>query len=211
VPAALPDIAPGAPGDGGLHLLLEAVLDYDAASRVLARQLVGRRLTRAGQTVTVREARVFGSPGGRVALALRLAGDVDARVLLAGRPVYDTVGDVLRIPDLDFAVADGSLLVRGADQVAHDALRDALREHAHWAVAALLDSARARAERAMNRDLTRGVHLGAHVDGARALGVHAERDGIHVRAAAAGRLTLDVDRAPPIKPHRASAGADAQR
>jgi hypothetical protein len=197
--APLPDITPGAPGNGGLHLLLDAALDYDAASRMLSRQLVGRQIERAGHNVRVRDARVFAAQGGRVAVALGLAGDVDARVVLVGRPVYDSTTGTLRIPDLDFAVADASLLVRAADQAGHDALRDALRERAQWPVTALLDSARARAERAMNRELTRGVRLSARIDAGKALGVYATAEGLRVRAAAGGHLGLDVERAPTIK------------
>lgn len=61
---ALPDITPGAPGDAGLNLLLEATLGYDAATAMLTRQLAGRRFERAGRVVTVRDARVFAARGG---------------------------------------------------------------------------------------------------------------------------------------------------
>ena len=197
--APLPDFTPGTPGDTGLHLLLEASLDYDNATRLVTRQLLGRTFSRSGHTITVREARVFAARGGRVALALHLGGDVDARVVLAGHPVYDHATGMLRIPDLDYAVAGASLLVRGADQVGHDALRDALRERAQFPVTALVDSARARAERAMNRELTKGVRLGAKVETGRALGVFAANDGLRVRAAAGGTLSLDIDR--PVRVH----------
>jgi hypothetical protein len=207
----LPDFTPGMPSAGGLHLLLEAALDYESATRMIARQLVGRRFTGAGQTVVVRDVRAFAARGGRVALALRLAGDVDARVVLAGRPVYDHATGTLRIPDLDYAVADASLLVRGADQVGHDALRDALRERAQFPVAALVDSARARAERAMNRELTKGVRLGAKVETGRALGVFAANDGLRVRAAAGGQLSLDIDRPLKVKPKRPTAPPPPKR
>jgi len=196
--APLPDITPGAPGAGGLHLLLEAALGYGDASRMLARQLVGRRFERAGRTVTVQDARIFSARSGRVALTLRLAGDVDAQVVLVGRPVYDRGTGTLHVPDLDYAVGDASLLVKAGDQVGHDALRDALRERARWPVTAVLDSARLRAERAMNRDLTQGVHLGAHLPAARALGVFAASDALLVHADATGDLALDVNRALPI-------------
>ncbi|AHG87619.1 Protein of unknown function DUF4403 [Gemmatirosa kalamazoonensis] len=212
---ALPNFTPSGPKaaerGSSLHLLLEAVLDYDQATRMLGRQLVGRTFTRSGHTVTVREARVFGARGGRVGLALRLAGDVDARLVLAGRPVYDHASGTLHVPDLDYAVADASLLVRGADQVGHDAFRDALRERAVFPVTALVDSARARAERAMNRELTKGVRLGAKVETGRALGVFAASDGLRVRAAAGGVLSLDIDRAPPVKVRRASSPAPPSR
>ncbi len=211
---ALPDITPRAKGEGatdsaetGLHLLLEAVLGYDVATRMLTRQLVGRHFERGGQSVTVRAASVFPAAGGRVALALALVGDVDARVVFAGRPAYDRATGMLAVPDLDYSVADASLLVRGADGVAHDALRDALRDRARFPITALIDSARLRAERAMNRELTRGVVLGATVTHARALGVRAAPDGFRVQAEALGTLSLDVDRAPSVRRRRAASAA----
>lgn len=197
--ASLPDIMPADTTDDGLQLALDAALDYEGATRILGRQLVGRRFEKSGHAVEVRDAKVFSGGHGRIALALGLTGDVDARVVLVGHPAYDSTTSTLSVPDLDFAVADASVLVRGADRLGHDALRDALRERARWPVGPIIDTARARAERAMNRDLAKGVRLTATMEGGRALGVHAADDALHVRATVDGQIALAVSRAPTVR------------
>jgi hypothetical protein len=195
----LPDIAPADSTRNGVQLALDAALDYDGATRLVAKQLVGRRFEKNGRAIVVHDARAFSAGHGRLALALGLTGDVAARVVLVGHPAYDSVTTMLTVPDLDFAVADASMLVRGADQLGHAALRDALRERARWPLGEIIDGARARAERAMNRELTRGVRLTATLTRGRALGVHAGDDALHVRAAVGGRLGLAVSRAPNVR------------
>jgi hypothetical protein len=211
---ALPDLIKGTPDAGGLHLLLDASLGYDAASRGLSKALVGKRFEGAGNAVSVRDVRVFSGDQGRVALAVGLTGDVDARIVLVGRPAYDSVSRTLTVPDLDFAVADASVIVRGADQLGHNVLRDALRERARWQITPIIDSARVRAERAINRELTRGVQLSGTVDGGHVVSVYAATDAVHVRATAGGTLSLAVSRPVRVRrpaPKVVAAKADAAK
>jgi hypothetical protein len=190
----------------GLRVRLDAEMGYDAATRLLAPRLVGRELERAGQRVVVRGARLVPAPGGRVALDLDVAGTVGGRVRVVGRPAYDAPSGELRVPDLDFAVDVDHPLVRGLDWLRHEELHDALRARARWPAAALVDSARVRLERALNRDLTQGVRLSAAVPEARVLAVYAAPGAVVLRAEARGRAALNVRRAPPIPRARRASG-----
>jgi hypothetical protein len=140
-----------------------------------------------------------------------VAGSADGTLRLVGRPAFDpTVGE-LRVPDLDFDVASDNVVVRGLDWLKHDELRDTLRARARWPAAALVEQARAKLEQALNRDLTRGVRLVATVPAARVLDVRARREGIVLRAEAAGTAALRVSRAPRMRRPAAAAPPPAQR
>jgi hypothetical protein len=119
--------------------------------------------------------------------------------------VYDAPSGELRVPDLDFVVDVDHPLVRGLDWLRHDELRDALRARARWPAVALVDSARGRLERALNRDLTEGVRLGAEVPTARVLAVYAGPTAVVLRAEAQGTASLRVRRAPPMPRRRRAA------
>lgn len=183
----------------GLRIRLDAALDYVAANRIVAPRLVGRAFARGGERVVVRDAVLSAAPGGRVALTLRVAGAMDGRVRFVGRPVFDAASGDLRVHGLDFDVASDQALVRGFDWLTHGELRDALRARARWPAAALVEQARLRLERALNRDLTTGVRLAATVPTARVLAVHATQAALVLRAEAHGQATLRVRRAPAIR------------
>lgn len=195
----------------GLRVRLDAEMGYDAANRLLAPSLVGRTLARGGRSVTVRGAALAPAGGGRVALLLDVDGDVGGRVRFVGRPVYDAPSGELRVPDLDFAVDVEHPLVRGLDWLQHETMRDALRARARWPAAALVDSARVRLERALNRDLTQGVRLSATVPEARVLAVYPQASAVVLRAEARGRVALTVRRAPPIPRRRPAPPASVAR
>ncbi|MDF1505831.1 DUF4403 family protein, partial [Roseisolibacter sp. H3M3-2] len=193
----------------GLRVRLDAEMGYDDATHLLAPRMVERALARGGRRVRVRRATVAPAPGGSGAVDLDVEGDVAGRVYVVGRPVYDAPTGELRVPDLDFVVDVDHPLVRGLDWLRHDELRDLLRARARWPAAALVDSARVRLERALNRDLTQGVSLAAEVPTARVLAVYAAREGVVLRAEAQGEASLRVRRAPPMPKRRRPAPAAA--
>ena len=183
----------------GLRIRLDAALDYVAANRIIAPRLVGRAFERQGQRLVVRDAVLSAARGGRVALTVRVAGAAGGEVRFVGRPFYDAPSGELRVHELDYDVASEQLMVRGFDWLTHGELRDALRERASWPASGLVDQARVRLERALNRDLTEGVRLSASVPTARVLAVQATATAIVLRAEAQGTANLRVHRAPPIR------------
>jgi hypothetical protein len=200
-----------APSDTGLRVRLDVELGYLEATQMLAAKVVGRTFERGGQRVTVRDAVVGSASGGRVALALTVAGAVDGVVHLAGRPAFDAASGELRVPDLEFDVHSDNVVVRGLDWLKHGELRDTLRARARFPVGALLERSRTKLEEAMNRDLTQGVRLAAEVPGARVLDVRARREGIVLRAEAVGSVGLRVNRAVRIRRPNAAAATPSPR
>jgi hypothetical protein len=131
---------------------------------------------------------------GRVALALSMEGAVRGDAYFVGTPSVDTVNRVLTVPDLDFDVATANSLVRGLAWMKKGDLVAELRSRATVPLTELLDSTSALAEKAINRELTRGVQLFGTVSTARLKDVVAEPAWIVVRAEATGRLGLGIDR-----------------
>ncbi len=211
-PTPLPPLAAAERGHGaddarGLRVHLEAALDYASAERAIAPKLVGRSFERGGQRVTVREATLRPTRGGRIALTVVMAGAMEGAVRFVGRPRFDSTAGELQVPDLDFDVASDNVLVRGFDWLKHEELRDTLRLRARWPAAGLLEQARGKLEQALNRDLGKGVRLAATVPDARVLDVHALPEGIVLRAEARGEASLRVNRAPPMPKRRPPAPA----
>src|SRR5688572_22750026 len=67
----LPPLYPATVGDG-LHILLEGVIDYELASDLLRKHLNGRKVERSGQTLQVKDVRLFGIEIGRASCRERV-------------------------------------------------------------------------------------------------------------------------------------------
>lgn len=187
----LPPLSAAAVGDG-LHILLEGVVDYEAATRLLEKQLVGRKVTRAGQTLEVKSVRLFGIGGGKLALELRLGGSTRAHVYFVGTPVYDPKARELFVPDLDYDVGTANTLVSGFEWIRHDDVRNFFRTQARWSVGDVMATGRQRLQAGMNRDLAPGVRLTAEVREVRGIAVHARRKDIRLRAQADANAKITV-------------------
>jgi hypothetical protein len=187
----LPPLYPAAVGSG-LHILLEVFIDYGLATRLLEKELVGRKVEKAGKTLEVRQVRLFGIGGGKLALELRFRGAAKGIVYLVGTPRYDPATRQLYVPDLEYDVGSANLLVSGVEWLKHDDVRDAIRSRAHWPVGGIMSHGREELEKGLNRDLAPGVSLVADVDSVAGIAVHARRANIRMQAQADANARLTV-------------------
>jgi len=184
--------------DQSLHVLLEGELSYDLANSMLRRNVVGKRIRRGARWVTLRDARLSGIGGGRVALALAFDGAASGLVYLVGTPRYDPETRQLYVPDLAYDVSSADLLVRGLEFMRRGDVQTLLRTRARFPVADLVEQARQRLERGMNRQLGQNATLVAKVATGDVMAVRATTSGILVRAAANGTARLEVTRIPAL-------------
>jgi hypothetical protein len=188
----LPPLNPAAVGNG-LHILLEGVIGYDLATDLLRKSIVGKKFTRAGQTLEVRDARLFGIGGGKLALELRFKGAANGHVYLVGTPRYDASTNELYVPDLDYDVGSTALLVKGLEWVKHDDVRKFITTKARWEIGDVMRTGKEQLTKGLNRDLAPGVHLTADVKQVEGLSVHARRTAIRLRAQADANARLTID------------------
>lgn len=194
VETPLPPLFPAAVGDG-LHILLEGILDYSLATDLLKKVLVGKIVEGKGQTLVVKDVRLFGIGGGKLALELNFRGTLAGRIYFIGTPKYLTASNELSVPDLDYDAGTANLLVSGFEWVKHDDVRDYFREHARWPIGDLLAKGREQLVKGLNRDLAPGVKLTADVKAVQGLSVQAQVRAIRVRARADANAQLTVKQA----------------
>ncbi|MEJ7759033.1 MAG: DUF4403 family protein [Gemmatimonadaceae bacterium] len=187
----LPPLYPAAVGDG-LHILLDGVIGYDIASRLLEDKLKGKKIDRAGQTLEVSHVRLFGIGGGKLALELRFKGAAQGRIYFVGTPRYDASTNELFVPDLDYDVGSVNALVSGLEWVKHNDVREFFRQRARWSVGSVMQKGREQLAKGLNRDLAPGVRLTADVKAVHGLAVNAQRSAILLRAQADATAKLTV-------------------
>lgn len=184
--------------DQALHVLLEGELSYQVANSILQKNLVGKRIRRGARWITIRDATISGIGGGRVALGVKFDGAASGLVYLIGTPKYDPETRQLYVPDLAYDVSSSDLLVRGLEWMRRGDVQNLLRTRARFPVADLVEQARVRLERGMNRKLGQNATLVAQVATGDVLAVRATIGGILVRAAANGSARLEVNRIPAL-------------
>lgn len=188
----LPPLNPAAVGNG-LHILLEGVIGYDLATDLLRKQIVGKKFSRAGQTLEIRDARLYGIGGGKLALELRFKGAANGHIYLVGTPRYDVASNELYVPDLDYDIGSTALLVKGLEWVKHDDVRDFVTKNARWPVGNVMQTGKEQLQKGLNRDLAPGVHLSAEVKRVEGLSVRAMRTAIRLRAQADANARLTIN------------------
>ena len=200
---ALPpfDRAAQSVGDSA-HLRLEGLLSYDDATATLNKAIAGRTFRRLSQSVKIDSVRLYALGDGRVVLAVKLEGAVVGDAYLVGTPRLDTLARMLTVPDLDFDVSTADDLVRGLAWLKKGDMVTELRKRAKLPLESLLDDTRGKVERALNRELTKGVLLTGQVRTGRLVDVIAAPRWLVVRAEATGSLALHVDRAIPTAKRR---------
>jgi hypothetical protein len=184
--------------DQALHVLLEGELSYDLANAILTKNVVGKRVRHGARWITIRDARLSGIGGGRVALAVRFDGAASGIVYLVGTPRYDPETRQLFVPDLAYDVSSADLLVQGLEWMRRSDVQDLLRTRARFPVADLVEQARQRLERGMNRSLGQNAKLVTQIATGDVLAVRATSGGILVRASANGSARLEVNRIPAL-------------
>jgi hypothetical protein len=187
----LPPLYPATVGDG-LHILLEGVIGYDLATELLRKHLIGKKFERSGQTLVVKDVRLFGIGAGKLAVELRFSGAASGHVFLVGTPRYDPGTNELFVPDLEYDVGSANLLVSGVEWVKHDDVRDFLRSQARWSIGDVMETGKQQLLKGLNRDLAPGVRLTADVKQVQGLSVHARRTAIRLRAQADANARLTV-------------------
>lgn len=196
--------ASGDDSDCELHVALEGVVSYDAATGLLRKQLVGKRIRMAWRHMRIEDVTLHGIGGGRVALGVTFRGAVEGRIFFTGTPRLDPATRRLTVPDLDFDVGSGDLPAGGLSWWHGGVLRELLRARATIPDSAALGGLERLAERGMNRDLADGVRLEVVLGDTRGLAVSATREHLIVRALAEGQARLVVDRVlARIKPRSA--------
>ncbi len=183
----------------GARVLLDASFTYPVATVMLRKAMVGRTIEQAGHRLRIRDVRISGIGGGKVALGVRVSGAVRGRIFFTGTPGYDLITRQITVPDLDYDVGTAAVLVQGYEWLNDVKLRDFLREKARLPDSAVVDQLADLAEDGMNRKLpARGTWLSGRIEQAGVVAVRATKEEIRVRALADADLQLSIDRAPSI-------------
>jgi hypothetical protein len=175
-------------------VLIEGVLDYPSATRLLGGELAGKSFGVLLRRVRVDGVTVLPAGGGKVLLAIRLSGGARGVVYAVGTPHYDPATDLITVPDLSFDLNSLGYLRHVAAWLVNGSLMGDIRARAQIPASGLLGDALVLANQEINRELTDGVWLRGQFAEARTLTVVAARRGLVVQARSTGQLRLEISK-----------------
>jgi hypothetical protein len=186
----LPARVPMPPGRG-FRIQLVADVPYAAADSVLAAEVVGKRLTTHGQTITIKGVHLSGQ-GSRLVLAVDVRGDARGTLYFVGTPVFDPVAQVLTVPDLDFSLETQNVLATAAQWLLYPDLRQQMVTAARFPLGPRVAELRRHVDGALNRDLGSSVRMTGRVQALRPVGVAVRPGSVAAVMVAEGTAAIEV-------------------
>lgn len=204
-PTTMPPLQPFQPGPGTFQAMTNTHIAYADANQFFSDPrmgIVGQVLPGSGERkLTIEGVRVYGS-GGKVIVEAKVRynplilnlSDKPAHLTLylRGTPRYLPKRRVFDLPDLDYDIKSGDLMLEIADFVFKGDFRDQLRRVAVVPVGAKMDILKEKITKKLNRALDRYAHLRTQVNTFDVLDGYADNEGLVARVTFKGTATLEV-------------------
>ncbi len=175
-----------------VSILLDSQVDYPYLSELLTWALRDDPIQIAGRELRVREVRAESAGEQRLAVDLEVEGAFQGRVHLVGTPVFDSSSGEITVPDLDFTIEDGSVLVRAGAWVARTGFPGYIRSQVRFPASDFLEAGRALAATGMSHQLSAQARLEGSVDSIEIVQLSATPTGLVVRSQVVGDARLVV-------------------
>ncbi len=104
---------------GHIDLNIFGELKFDEVNKVLANQLVGKQFDLKKRSIRIDSIKAFGS-GEMLMIEADLSGDLEGKVFLNGKPMYDNEKKELFVDNFDFELKSRAFILKAADWLYHD-------------------------------------------------------------------------------------------
>ncbi|MFL6196480.1 MAG: DUF4403 family protein [Thermoanaerobaculia bacterium] len=175
---------------GGFAIEVPIAAEAGELSQVLDRSLRGSRFRAGGSREIEITAAALRPAGDLLALSLDFK-TVERRpgtgtFVLRGRPVFDAAANAVRLADLQYDLASGSLFLRLADRLHRAEILEGLRKRALLDLGPLLERARRESEAAVGNLLPAGLKGDVKVEPLEVLGIGVSGGAVWARCKVTG-------------------------
>lgn len=196
----LPPLASAAPSPAALRVPLHVDLPWSEVARVLGTQVNGKSLKTSEGNLTVESLSMSAAPPARLQIDAKIdyrAGMLSSyrgTVAFSGTPKLDAATSTLTMPDLEYVLgSDAGFIARTADRLAHDSLRDRLRQSLRIDLQPHMNRLRNDVARALTRQLAPGTSMRGRVDDMRITALTPRPEGLALQLLATGAAEITVE------------------
>jgi len=187
----LPTLGRGAAGADTAMVMIEGLLVYEAATKLIGKALVGKAFGPTWRKVKIESLAILPAGRGRMLLVLGLKGRAHGTVNVTAVPNFDPATDLITMKELQFDVNAEAYLGKAAGWLISGPLLSMVQENAKIPAAVLMKEVLELANKNINRELSKGIFPRGS---ATPLAVRATREGLVANAKGAGRLWLEISK-----------------
>ena len=150
----------------GFRVPFDVELPYAEASQLATEEFGHRTYKVQDGLLVIEDIRIGAGSAGRVSLTADVrTSRYDGPLTLEGTPRFDPVTRTVTVPDLDYSVEtrERSLFFRIGERLAHEGVRDRLRESSRWPLKDQIALITGEINSAMNRQISPSVTLRGQV------------------------------------------------
>ncbi len=136
----LPDLKITSRLDDDFRISMGVDVPFPVINEVAAKQLVGKQFQQGKYLIEVKDVFLYGS-GGKLVIALKIAGSVRGTIYLSGKPYYDRESSSLKVKNLDFDIRTKNVLIKSASWIFHQNLLQTLSQQLTFPLGDQLNSA----------------------------------------------------------------------
>lgn len=190
LPTPLPSLVLDVPRTSGFEMDVPVAASAEDLARVASRALQGLRFHTSRSRPGVIDTASLKAEGDRLVLALDFhtegRGAHKGRVILRGRPVFDTASKSLRLADLQYDLEKGDLGLRLLDRLNRNELRERLEKSARLDLSPLLADAEKETAEAIRDLFPSGFQGEVRVEPLQVLGIGVAGGTVWARCRVAG-------------------------
>jgi hypothetical protein len=181
----------------GFNIFLDAILNYDSLSRILNRQIGGKKFDMdkgpVKKTFIIKDCSLSGSGNEKMIIKVNFTGTNDGVVYLVGKPSYDKETQELELKNIDFDIKSKDALLKAADWLFNKKITNEISKYAKFNLAAYTDSAKTTINQQLNREWIKGIRSYGTINDIRLIGIYPLKNQLIIRSNCTGELSVKVD------------------
>ncbi|SDM12885.1 protein of unknown function [Catalinimonas alkaloidigena] len=167
-------------------------ISYAKAEELLRQEVEQQTFTSGSRAVRITHLNLYGS-GENLVGALQLAGDVEGKVYLQGKPRYDPTTESIIIDDLDFSLDTRNQLAKAAAWLGRGQFLRELQEAFQFPIGAQIDTTRQQLQQLLDdHEPYPNMRINGELSQFQPGKIFITREGIKALVVARGRARLDI-------------------
>jgi hypothetical protein len=166
--------------------------EYPYIDSLLTRFISNKTFNLEGEQVIIRQVEVRGLDNNKVEFKIDFAGTKRGLLFLTGTPKLDVNSQVISIPDLDYSLKTGDLLLNVGKTLFNKKILNMMREKAVLKIGELYQQNKLSLDSAFNRSITPQIATSGNSEDIKLTGLVIRKDNILFQVRLKGLLTLVV-------------------
>ena len=191
-PTALPDLTNNIQSSG-FSVYTDLIANYNELNLLLNKKLSGKEFELKGKKIIINTVDISGIGASKIAVKLDFKGSKKGVIYLVGTPSFDSVKNIITIPDLSFELKSRNILLKMANWLLNDKLTEKIKSAAVFDLNSILNQAKTSIQAQLNRKLTDNIAMFGIIDSMSLKTIMTSQESLFLRVLSTGQLGVRVN------------------